>query len=128
MTKTQFYIGLFILIFIFIFLIDYIINRSHYSKRKKNKKSKNKDIMEISYLVEKFNLDKKKLPINKLLLLIAFFNALIISITSLTVILCNTFLILQLVIGFVLLLGLIYAIYEITGRILVKRGYSKNGK
>ena len=124
MTKTQFYIGLFILIFIFIFLIDYIINRSHYSKRKKNKKSKNKDIMEISYLVEKFNLDKKKLPINKLLLL----NALIISITSLTVILCNTFLILQLVIGFVLLLGLIYAIYEITGRILVKRGYSKNGK
>ena len=124
MTKTQFYIGLFILIFIFIFLIDYIINRSHYSKRKKNKKSKNKDIMEISYLVEKFNLDKKKLPINKLLLLIA----LIISITSLTVILCNTFLILQLVIGFVLLLGLIYAIYEITGRILVKRGYSKNGK
>lgn len=128
MTKTQFYIGLFILIFIFIFLIDYIINRSHYSKRKKNKKPKNKDIMEISYLVEKFKLDKKKLPINKLLLLIAFFNALIISITSLTVILCNTFLILQLVIGFVLLLGLIYAIYEITGQILVKRGYSKNGK
>ena len=83
--------------------------------------------MEIEYLVHKFKLDKKLLPMKKLLLEIAFINALIISFVAVIIMLIDINIILQLIIGFILLMALIYSLYEILGNHLVKKGYGKNG-
>ena len=53
-----------------------------------------------------------------------FLNAFIIALTAAVVIAIES-LILELVVGFVMLLVLIFASYEILGRILVARGYAK---
>ena len=115
------------LLFIIIFIIDYFfINRKYLRKSKKNKKAR--ELTEISYLVSKFNLDKDKLNMNKLTIIIAIINAFIIALVSVLVMLIKVFIVLQLLIGFILLIALIYSIYERLGRTLVKKGYEKDGK
>ena len=81
--------------------------------------------MELSYLIGKFKLDKDKLPIKVLLPVISAINAFIISLVAVVVIASNTYIILQFLIGFVLLIALIYALYELLGRFLERRGYTK---
>ena len=131
MNRIEAALILFGILFVLIFTFDYLFIKRSYLKRvmgkKKSRKKKN-EITEIVYLVNKFKLDKEKLPLNKLLLVISLSNALIISFVSVVVIMLNTYLIIELVVGFVLLLRLIYAIYEIIGRYLERRGYGKNGK
>ena len=81
--------------------------------------------MELSYLIGKFKLDKDKLPIEVLLPVISAINAFIISLVAVVVIATNTYIILQFLIGFILLIALIYALYELLGRFLERRGYTK---
>jgi len=76
-------------------------------------------------LINKFKLDKNKLPLNYLLIGISLINSFIISLVSIVVILININVIFQLGIGFILLIALIYSIYELLGRYLVKKGYVK---
>ena len=52
-------------------------------------------------------------------------NAFIISFTVVVLYILDLFIIWQFLIGFILLVGLIYSIYEIYGNILVKKGYIK---
>jgi len=92
---------------------------------KKKRKKDAKEIMEIRYLVLTYKLKKEKLLTRKIILLISLIDAFIITGTFLIIILIPYPIIWQLMIGFVLLLGLIYAIYNIFGRILVKKGYDK---
>lgn len=129
MSRTEAALIIFLLLFIIVFIFDYFIVNKKYLKRlngKIKKKKKNNELTEISYLVGKFNLDKSKININRLLIVIALINAFIISIVSVSVMLIKINIILQLLIGFILLISLIYSLYEILGRILVKKGYGKN--
>ena len=130
MSRLEAALIIFGLLFIIIFIVDYFFIKRKYLKRlydkRKKKRKKNNELMEISYLVSKFNLDKDKLNLKKLLILVSMINAFIISFVSVVVMLIRINIILQLFIGFVLLMALIYALYEILGRHLVKKGYGKN--
>lgn len=84
--------------------------------------------MEINYLIFKFNLDPNKILYKPVCLYCALINGFIIS--GVVTIISNIKLKMmwQFLIGFVLLFGLIYAIYEIYGRILVKKGWQKKNE
>ena len=89
------------------------------------KKSKKKDeLLEIEYLIKKFNLPKNKESKNRIKSIMSLVNPLIIALTFIVVISIDSF-ILGVLIGFVIMVVLIYSIYEIIGRIL-KKEKSKN--
>ena len=94
-------------------------------KSKKRKKREAREIIEINYLVITHNIKKERLLNSKFILLISIIDAFIICLVFLVVMLIPYALVWQLLTGFVLLLGLIYSIYTILGRILVKKGYDK---
>lgn len=93
---------------------------------KKVKKNKNVIPMEMSYFIRRFNLNIKRINKNKLMLLIAVTNSFIIAFTSVVTFNIDS-LIWRLVVGFAILLTLIYSLYEIEGRV-IKRKVSKNDK
>lgn len=112
----------FITLLLIVFFIDYFL----IIKRKlKSKKKKNDDIMEINYLIAKFKLDKTKVLYKPVGLWCALINAFIISFVSTVISNIKLHMMWQLLIGFVLLFGLIYSLYEIYGRHLVKKGWKK---
>ena len=130
MSRIEAGLILFGILFIVIFLVDYLGIKLLYlrrltGKKKSKKNKKNNELMELSYLIGKFKLDKDKLPIKVLLPIISAINALIISLVAVVVIATNTYIILQFLMGFVLLILLIYALYELLGRFLERRGYTK---
>jgi len=132
MEKLEAILILFLILMLVIFLVDYIFIKRKYLKRingksKKKKKEKNNELTEIAYLVGKFKLNKNELPLSKLLIGISLINAFIISLVAVVILLLDIHIVLQLILGFVLLMGLIYSIYELLGRYLVKVG-NKNGK
>ena len=92
---------------------------------KKKKKYKKSEITEVKYLSLTYGLKKEKLMLPKIILLISIVDAFIISIVFLVVTMLPWAIIWQLLVGFVLLLGLIYSIYGIIGKILVKKGYQE---
>ena len=133
MNRLEAILVLFGILFIIIFLVDYFAIKRKYlkvitGKKKSKKNSKKSELTELTYLIKKFNLDKKKLKLDRLLVGISIINGIIISLVSVVIMLIDINMILQLAIGFFLLIALIYSIYEILGRYLVKVGYSKNGK
>ena len=114
------------ILFLLIFFVNYFFVNRKYLKRQKNnkkRKKKNDELTEIAYLVGKFKLDKDKLPLNKLMILFSLVNAFIISLVIVVVMLIDVNVIFQLIIGFILLMALIYSLYEIIGRHLVKKGF-----
>ncbi len=115
-------IGFFAIMFLLIFIITYGMNLNNYKKRKYT------SIGELNYLLKKFNLDRKKLPVRKMLLNFSLLDAFIMAFTAsfITSLPVNT--VFQMLIGFVLLFALIYALYEIYGRHLVKKYKKKEGK
>ena len=115
-------IGFFAIMFLLIFIINYGMNLNNYKKRKYT------SIGELNYLLKKFNLDRKKLPVRKMLLNFSLLDAFIMAFTAsfITSLPVNT--VFQMLIGFVLLFALIYALYEIYGRHLVKKYKKKEGK
>ena len=119
---------IFLAVFIIIFLIDYFgINKrrlnikNNNGKNKKGKTKKIKDIGELDYLITKFKLDTKKLNVNEAILVIAILNSFIIAFTSTIIVLIPGSISIQLLVAFVVLFMLIYALYEIYGRILKKK-------
>ena len=114
-------IGFLAIMFLLIFIITYWMNLNNYKKRKYT------SIGELNYLLKKFNLDRKKLPVRKMLLVFSLLDAFIMAFTAsfITALPVNT--VFQMLIGFVLLFALIYALYEIYGRHLVKK-YKKKEK
>lgn len=129
MDKLSMIFILFAILLILVFFVDYVfIKRRYLNKingKKKNKKKSNNELTELSYLIGKFKLDKDKLPLNILLLIISLINAFIIALVAVVVMLININIIFQLLIGFILLIALIYSIYELLGNYLVKKGYVK---
>lgn len=125
------YVIYFLLVFIIVFIGDFfIIKKPIYdslnNKQKKiKKKDKLRDIFELNYIITKFNLDKKKMPIKKCLLHFTLINALIISLTVTILSMLDIFIGWKFLIGFILLFGLIYAIYELYGNMCIKKGWKK---
>lgn len=81
--------------------------------------------MQVEFLLIRFQFKKKDLKPKKIGLIITFIDPLIISLTGTIVSLPKWNYIISLLIGFVLLIALIYSFYEILGRIL-KRKVDKN--
>lgn len=129
---------IFLVLFVLIGFGNYFFNlkRKYKNKdkikkvKKKTKKNKKKhkyefNIMELSYLINKFKLDVNKMDMLYVLKWISFLDAFIISFTSAVIIIIPLGIMWQFLIGFVMVFGLIYAIYEIFGRYLVKKGWQK---
>lgn len=96
------------------FLIVFLIYVLFINKRiRKNKIN----TLELNYLIRRFNLDIKKVNHKKIMWMVTFTNSFIISFTSVVTFNIESFL-WRVLVGFVLLMILIYSIYEIEGRIL----------
>ncbi len=124
LTRIEAGILVFLIIFVIIFLGDYFFVKRKYLKKKK--KGKKQELMEASYLAAKFKLNQESLINKKMLKIFSMINAFIIAIVCVTVLVIDCNVILKLVIGFILLIALIYAIYEILGRYLERN--LNNGK
>lgn len=120
-----FFIIFFIVIFVFYY--NFVLKRkyNYVVGKKKKKKDKPIEFMELSYLISKFKLDSKKIDMIYCFRWIAILDAFIISFTATVIFLIPWKLMWQLLVGFVMVFGLIYALYEIFGRHLVKKGWSK---
>ena len=129
-----FFIVVFLMVYIFCYYIAGHIKvtkeKNKYkttSKSNKGKKEKPfKYTNEGKLMIIRYNLDEKKVDYQELLRWTSFCNAFIISLTS--TIICNIPLKMyyQLAIGFVILFGLIYSIFEIVGRHLNKKWGKEN--
>ncbi len=110
--------------FIFSFLIImavyvFIINR----KRKVYQEGKNTN--EIHYLVYRFKLDMRKVNYNKLKWTVTIANSFIVAFSATVVSLIDG-IGWQMLIGFIMLVLLIFSIYEIIGRTYAKKGGKNN--
>lgn len=118
-----------IIINVIYFVVSYLIIFLLYSLVINRKKKSYKDAtkqMDILYLVNKFKLNTKKTKYNTLKWITNIINPLIISITFIIVTNIKSF-ILGIMIGFLVMMMLIYSIYEIIGRVLKKKEFDKNG-
>jgi hypothetical protein len=121
------YLLSFLVIFLIVFLGDLLfvvrpaILKITGKKKSKKTKKKEKPLMEIEYLCNKFKLNRNKLNYNEFMFTFPLINSFIITIVTLILELIRIPFIFRLLIGFVLLLGLIYAIYEIYGNRLKRK-------
>ncbi|MBE6155283.1 MAG: hypothetical protein E7164_00825 [Firmicutes bacterium] len=123
--KLDFIIALIAFVSITLFIDVSYMRKISPSKSTKRKKKEAREIIEIRYLIISHNLKKEKLLNPKIILLISLIDALIITTVFLVIVLIPYSIIWQLMAGFVLLLGLIYSIYNILGMILYKKGYGE---
>lgn len=118
--------------FFVIYILDYFLILlpkyniiSGKSKPKKRKKNKKVVISEVQFLQTRFKLKQDRMDIKYMIRWIAFLNAFIIAFTSTVITYIPWDMAWQLLVGFVLLFGLIYALYELFGRLLVKKGWNE---
>lgn len=105
----------FITSYILIFLIYvFIINR------KKKTYTDGSKQLEVNYIVSKFNLDRRKTKYSTIKRCVNILNPLIISTTFVIVANIKSFS-LGILVGFAVMMALVYSVYEILGRILKKK-------
>lgn len=129
MDNIGYYILSFFVIYVVVFVLHYffltkpaideVLGKAKKKSKKVNKKGPRK-IGEVEYLVYKFKLDRKKLNYQSLKIMIPLLNSFIITFVTFIIELIPVKIVFKLLIGFVLLTALIYAIYEIYGRHLLK--------
>jgi len=108
-----------LMMFILAFLVIFIFYNIRY--RSKKIRTRKKEITEAKYIINKFDLDMKKIKYKDLLFTISIVNSTIIGFTFMVVMHIESYA-LGLIIGFVLLILLTYSIYEIIGRYYQKKG------
>lgn len=114
--KLIFFMTAFVIILlIYIFIINK--KRKVYTDGKKQ--------TEINYIVKRFDLDMRKVNYNHLKWTITITNSFIVAFAS-TVVSMLHGLGLQILVGFVLLIMLIFSLYEIIGRIYARKGSKKH--
>lgn len=121
--------GLFVFIVVFLINFLWIFKRGYENIKKQKSKKKNKKLEEfvgLSYLIPKFKLDINKVDLNYVFFMVSLIDAFIISFVFVVITIIPWDMGFSMLLGFVLLFGLIYALYEILGRVLVKKGWSKN--
>ena len=77
--------------------------------------------MQVEFILKRFNLRKKDLKPKKIGFIICLLDPLIISLTGTIVTLPKWHYVLELLLGFVLLMIFIYCFYEILGRIIKRK-------
>ncbi len=110
---------------IYFFIIFVIVDTVYilFINRKKLKKKDYQKLGEINYLIRRFGLDSKRINYKALSYITASVNAFIIAAVCVIISLIKIKFIWQMLIGFALLFAMIYALYEILGRILIKKGW-----
>ena len=108
----------FLIVFLVVFLVDFYVLCKE--KSKGNKKRVEKMTTGDLFLISRYKLDEKKINLKKMNFHSSIINGFIISFVSTAISLINVHIGIQLAIGFVMLFGLIYAIYELYGRHLHK--------
>ena len=111
---------IFLISFISIFLIYLFVFYLHGLKKKKIKNSMQVELILVRQQVKKKDINEKSIGI-----IICLIDSLIISISGTIATSLNLNYIWQILIGFALLMGLIFSLYEILGRI-IKRSVRKN--
>ena len=105
--------------FLFIFLLVFIVYSVFLNKNKKEyKKVSKNDMMKI--FIARYNLDMKKTDYTTVLRVVTFINSFIISFSSVLVINIKS-IVWSILISFVVIIALIYSLYEIAGRTLKRR-------
>lgn len=119
-----------VIAFLFLFCFFYLSNKGKLNKINKKKLKKNKEyrIIAVEYLKIKFSINKERLLTNDFMIVFALIDSFIIAFVFWIILLFKIYFIFKLIIGFILLLGLIYALYELLGRLLVKKGYQNEHK
>jgi len=110
--NIKFEILMYLVIFLIVFIITLIINMIKYKNNNLDK------IIELNYLLSKFNLKVKDINIKNHLLIISLIDGIIISLVVNLISYLKFNYLVRLAIGFALLVILIYIIYEIYGKIL----------
>ncbi len=110
-----FLIYFFVVLFLLVFVAIYVHNL------RKVKKKKQDTIGELNYVIKKFKLDKKRINYKKEIRVVALLDSLIIASVGTFVTSLEIAIFLQLGLGFILMLALIYALFEIYGRHLVNK-------
>jgi hypothetical protein len=115
---------LFLLSFIFIFLLyQLIIVRRATKSGRGNRKVK--EPFEVTYLVSKYKLDLKKVNYKKLLRVISLVSSLDIALVVSIILLFDNFL-LEIVVGFISTLIIIFVSYHLVYLVYKKKGMIKN--
>ncbi len=104
--------------FFFLYLLVFIIYMVFINKRKKNY-SKLKKNDELVLFVNRYNIDVEKVGFKKIKKYLALINSFIIAFSS-TIIIHVEGLLLKVGVGFVIIMIMIYSLYEIVGRKLKK--------
>ncbi len=115
---------LFIMTYLFVFIIYEIFIVSKTIKLRK-KGHKYKEPIEVKYLVNRYKLDLEKVNYNKLLHIVSIVSALDISVVVSIIFLLNNF-ILEVVVGFILIICSILISYHIIYLFYKKGGMIKN--
>ncbi len=113
-----------LIVFVILCIIFYFYDMFMFNvmrKNKKSKKNKEKYLFSVRYLMAKFKLPKDLLIQNKMAFIYSLIDAFIITIVFMIIELINFPFYILIIIGFTLLFGLIYAMYEFLGRYLERK-------
>lgn len=114
----------FLLDFIIIFTVVYLLYVLFFNKKRRNYKTLKKND-EVKLFIDRYNLDMKKIEYKKVLQVVTIINTFILSFTTVLIVRIKGFMI-SLLIGFVVIMILIYSLYEIAGRYFKKKEEDKN--
>lgn len=115
---------LFGLTYLFVFIIYQIFVIGPAKKRKK-KNNKDKEIIEVKYLISRYKIDLDKISYNQLIQICALVSSFDISIAVGVMTLFNNFL-LQMLLGFTTIFILIFISYHMVYLFYKKKGMIKN--
>ena len=115
---------LFGMTYLFVFIIYQIFVIGPAKKRKK-KNNKDKEIIEVKYLISRYKIDLDKISYNQLIQICALVSSFDISIAVGVMTLFNNFL-LQMLLGFTTIFILIFISYHMVYLFYIKKGMIKN--
>ena len=114
----------FLLDFIIVFTVVYLLYVLFFNKKRRNYKTLKKND-EVKLFIDRYNLDMKKIEYKKVLQVVTIINTFILSFTTVLIVRIKGFMI-SLLIGFVVIMILIYSLYEITGNYFKRKEDDKN--
>ena len=114
----------FLLDFIIVFTVVYLLYVLFFNKKRRNYKTLKKND-EVKLFIDRYNLDMKKIEYKKVLQVVTIINTFILSFTTVLIVRIKGFMI-SLLIGFVVIMILIYSLYEIAGNYFKRKEDDKN--
>ncbi len=117
-----------LIIGIIVFVLCFLIRLLVFTIKRKSKKGKQNSGIgaDIEYLVNKFNLDYRRVNTMSIAGITSFVDAFIIALTLVITTSVSESIFIEMILGLVLVLFFIVLFYEAFGRILVKKGFRKD--